>query len=228
MKEKMRFNFQHVDDLFAKNGYVLLSKENEYENVESKMKYICIKHKDNGEQFINVRQINSGHGCKYCGIEKQAESKRLDFEIIKQIFEKNNCILLSTKEDYKNQNSKLKYICIYHPGKEQYATYNSIQLRNGCRYCGNEKIANARRIYEIDFVKEHFKSRGYELLEDTYKNCDVKLKYICNKHPEHIQEITFYNFYSLSQGCKYCAIENRANFRRLDFDYVKNIFIEKT
>lgn len=57
---------------------------------------------------------------------------------------------------------------------------------------------------DYEFIKEQFKTRGYELLEKEYLNAHVKMKYRCLKHPNIIQE-TSYNCLQQGRGCRLCA-----------------------
>lgn len=61
----------------------------------------------------------------------------------------------------------------------------------------------ARLSYE--FVKSKFEERGYILLEDTYKNNNTKMRYICSLHPDKELSITFSKFHNAGQGCPYCG-----------------------
>ena len=55
-------------------------------------------------------------------------------------------------------------------------------------------------------VKKAFEERGYILLEDAYKNATTKMKYVCSKHPDVVQEINW-NKFSSGTGCKKCGYE---------------------
>ena len=78
---KSKYSFEFVKSEFEKRGYTLLSLENEYENTRSKLRYICQKHKDKGEQTIDFSHLyNSNRGCYYCGREKTETSRKIDID----------------------------------------------------------------------------------------------------------------------------------------------------
>lgn len=52
-------------------------------------------------------------------------------------------------------------------------------------------------------VKQNFEDMGYTLISKEYQNSRGKLKYICPKHPDKINEIQYQNF-KQGQGCFYC------------------------
>ena len=151
--------------------------------------------------------------------------KKLSFEEVKKLFDDKGYILLET--EYVNAHTKMKYVCPKHKDKGvQEITANSIRSGKGCRYCGFERIADLYRL-SLDDVKSIFEERGYELLEDEYVNNNTPMKYICPKHPNYIQEITFSNLYHRHQGCKYCAGSNgEAKIRSL-LEYCCVDFIEQ-
>lgn len=71
-----KYSYKDVVDEFQKTNYILLSSEDEYKNCATKMRYICKKHMDKGEQSISLNHIKSGRGCYYCGLEKLSAKKQ--------------------------------------------------------------------------------------------------------------------------------------------------------
>lgn len=59
-----------------------------------------------------------------------------------------------------------------------------------------------------DFVRSKFKENGLKLLETEYISINTKMKYICLKHPNIIQEKT-YDSLRHTSGCTICSYENR-------------------
>lgn len=57
----------------TKRGFKLVSKEEDYKNTSSLMKYICPKHQDKGIQQTTLGRLLEGKGCYYCGIEKNGK-----------------------------------------------------------------------------------------------------------------------------------------------------------
>ena len=73
-KGKSKYKYDDVKRTLEDKGYDVLSTELYDSN--SKIDYICRKHKDKGIQHISVYHAMSGRGCYYCGREKTKEGRR--------------------------------------------------------------------------------------------------------------------------------------------------------
>lgn len=168
MPKKLTYEF--VKSQFEKENYKLLSDK--YTNAHSKLKCIC----PNGHEYsVAWNKWQQKRRCPYCFNNKIGKIKRLDFNIIKNSFEKEGYTLLTKK--YKNAHQKLKYIC---PKKHEHSiSWNAWQRGKRCPYCvGNGKLT-------IDFVKKEFVKEKYILLSKNYKNSQQKLYYVCSKGHKH-------------------------------------------
>lgn len=78
-----------------------------------------------------------------------------------------------------------------------------------------------------DEVKSMFEKRGYILLESEYIDSHTKMRYICKKHPNTIQQIK-YNGLQQGRGCKECGYETVSNKlkqqKKTPYDIVKTKF----
>lgn len=146
--------------------------------------------------------------------------KKKTYEEVKQEFENRGYILIS--KEYINNKSKLKYICPIHNEKIQYITYDSLRQGCGCYYCGIERRNNKNRL-DYSYVYNEFLKRDYQLLQENYNNANEKMEYVCNKHPDFVQSITYANLQQ-GHGCKYCAIETRSNKKKVKFNDVQKLF----
>lgn len=150
-KEIQKPNWEDIVCLFESNDYILYSSE--YVNAKTRLEYVCKKHIDKGVQYITYNNLRNGCGCKYCGAERTASSKRLSFDDVKEIFARNDMILL--EQEYKNTQEKMQYICKHHQeiGVQYMATVNA--YKNSCPYCyvikGEKKISDFLLQHNIDF-----------------------------------------------------------------------------
>lgn len=202
--------YEEVKAEFEERGYELL--ETMYINSSTKMRYRCLKHKDE-KLYIRLNDLRGGHGCPHCGYEKTAETRGLEFSLIKQEFEKRGYELLET--EFVNTSQKLRYRCPKHPDKELSILFHSFKNGRGCPYCA--------RVGKPSFteVKKEFEARGYELLETTYINSQTKMRYRCPHHPDKELSIRYYSLKD-GHGCPYCAGKGSYTFEE-----VKNAFSKR-
>ena len=161
--------------------------------------------------------INTEYQCRECEIKEiwneiKKECDLLDFTLISDI------------SNYKTHKSKIKLICNIHKnyGIQEISVNGLLCKHYGCKLCSNEKKGRAK-LLEFELVKSKFDEVGYILLETKYISAKTPMRYICPKHPDVIQTIT-YDKLSIGQGCEYCANERNGDRCRLDFDIVKDLF----
>lgn len=143
--------------------------------------------------------------------------KRYSFEEVYNYFESQGCKLLS--KQYKNNKEKLKFICCC--GTEHEMIFDSFKRGQRCPNCKSRTISKSITVkLDINEIKEQFKERDMELLEDTYKNTTTKMKYICNKHPETIQKISYEKF-KYNRGCRFCGNKKKNLARTETIDNIK-------
>lgn len=121
----VRFTLEQVGESFAKEDYILLSKE--YINSRTKLNYICSK---GHEYSIDWNHWQQGQRCPYC-----AGLVKLNLDQIKKYFEKENYTLLST--EYKNAFAILEYVCP--KGHISSIRWNDWQQGYRCRKCAGIK-----------------------------------------------------------------------------------------
>jgi len=83
------------------------------------------------------------------------------------------------------------------------------------------------RKYTIEEVRELFVNKGYELLSDEYVGANEKLKYICPKHPNEVQETTASKIRNANTSCWYCSYEDRGDNLRISYEQVKKAFEDR-
>jgi hypothetical protein len=118
--------------------FKLYENLNEEQSFKLEMKLI----KEIGRKNINCGTLinltdggEGGSGLVISNELKEFRSKkyRKIFSDIQKEFEKRNYILLTTKEEYKNCYTKLKYICP--KGHKNNTTWNDFQQKHGCNNC---------------------------------------------------------------------------------------------
>ena len=181
---KRKLTIDIIRNEFIERNYKLLSSE--YIRGE-KLKYICNKHNDIC-QWIRYDHFQQGHGCKFCGIEKSAESKRISFEFIKEKYNEVNFDLIDN--EFINSHTPMKCICRNHPDIVQKIPYTNIQRGQKCLYCAREININKKRL-NLDFIKQQFVESGRKPLFSEYHNSYEYLPYECMQHPGEIYYINY-------------------------------------
>ena len=212
-----KYSFQDVLDEFAKqDNYILLSSEDEYNDCNSKMRYICKKHKDKGEQYITLNHISSGRGCYYCGreITENAHIIDLDKEYDKQLCESKNFTYVDTIRE--KGKITIIFICNEHKelGKQHMTKYNMERSIKGCKYCCGKELP------EWYVFKKAKEINPNIILLDSYTNLTSRMKCFCKKHncetSKSMQEIL------KGQGCYYCGCEKLSESSILSHDTVQS------
>lgn len=108
-------------------------------------------------------------------------------------------------------------------GIVRHITYRSLQMRG---FKSPIEIENNPRKITYEKVKQIFEDKGYVLLETEYINAFSPLKFICKKHPEHIQTTTW-NKIQQGRGCRKCGYETVSKKLRLFKKTSYNKVVEK-
>lgn len=125
-------------------------------------------------------------------------TRKLTYEEVKRLFEDVGYILVDT--EYVNVDTKLRFICPQHPDKYTEISVSKLKQGRRCKYCSKA----GRR--DIEYAREEFAKKGYELLETEYKGVMKPMRYRCPAHPDKELYISLNNL--KRHGCPYCA--NRA------------------
>lgn len=185
--DKTRHGIDKVREDFSKAGYELLSTK--YWRANDSLKYCCPKHPKE-ELSMSYTSLKNGSRCPYCNGKATLDEVETAFR--ERGYTPHNLV------DYVNSKSKIEYTCPNHPDKELNITYGNLKSGKGCPYCAGNCVK-----YTLTQVSDKFAERGYRLTSTEYLNVHENLTYICGKHPNIEQKITFTNFLS-GQGCSVC------------------------
>lgn len=159
-----------------------------------------------------------------------SEYSRTDFNIIKETFKNKGLKLISTEKDYKNDRSRLKFICSNH---EQYGiqetNYANVRSqKHCCGYGGTDAVAEIKRL-DDQIVYDDFIKQGLipQFKVEDYINNNTPMPYICKKHEDKGVQYRQYANLKYTKGCEYCANESRRQSHLLDEEIVFNYFRER-
>ena len=124
---------EYVSECFLKSGCELISQ---YKNTRTSVEYRC---SCGTIAKINVNIfINQNGRCKNCGITRNKNAQKLDFNYVKNYFYEHGCKLLD--DFYCNNNTPLNYECSC--GNVSKITFGNFKSGQRCKNCGNQKISN--------------------------------------------------------------------------------------
>jgi len=183
-----KLTYNYVKKEVENRGYILSS--NEYTGYYQKLDIIC----DKGHNYKTSWNVfRTGSICPICYRKNQSKSMLKDFYVIKKYIESKGYILLSTKDDYKGNYSKLKTLC--NNGHKIFVTWAEFKRGRRCPICSRVAKKN------IEEIKQYVEQFGYLCLSKVYKNWKSKLKFRCPKG--HIYETTWAIFQQGSR-CSEC------------------------
>lgn len=192
----------------------------EYVKVTERVLVRCIIH--NFTFYAIPDNLLHGKGCKLCGYEHSAKSKKKDFSIVVKAFEERNLVLLSTADEIIDlTKTRLRYLCPIHG--EQTILWNNFKKGAGCRKCADEVNSLRMRKETWDKIQNYFKNSEYVLLstfEEYVGANDSCLRCLCKKHGEFNISWTNLNKF---EGCPIC---NSSNGERRIFHYLHKQGVE--
>lgn len=214
---RVKYTYDDVKKEFEEKDYKLLSTK--YVNCNTKMKYICNKHRDKGIQEITFSKLHhSGQGCYYCGRERTEEARKTPLNL-----EEDKCLCISKNftyiSSYKENNIYyINFICNSHEelGVQRMRKSNMKRDIKGCQYCSGKNFPEWYVMKKKDEVNPHI-----ELLE-PYKNMTTRMNCRCIIHNcntrKSMQDIL------KGQGCYYCGLKKLSENNLLTDEQVnKNI-----
>ena len=154
--------WEDIVGAFKARDYILVSDT--YVNAKTKLDYICSKHKNEGLQSITYNNLKAGFGCRYCGLERTADKRRLSIDDVKQIFDRND-MELCDGQDYTNTSNVMAYICKHHRDKGvQYMLVSNAYTQH-CPYCKMSKGENAiKKFLDNHNIKYEVQKKYNDLL----------------------------------------------------------------
>jgi len=161
-----RLTIEFVRKKFAERGYTLLGDT--YINAHQKLEFKCNVGHIHTMSYANFKK---GSRCMACFRKYNADSCRMDFDVIKESFRKEGYKIL-TKE-YKSCTQKLEYICPV--GHRHSVCWSAWKTGNRCAFCAGQVLSS------INEIRQSFESYGYILLSNKCEHGDKKLNYICDK-----------------------------------------------
>lgn len=166
-----RLTFEEVEALCDSKGYDLL--ETIYVNAKTPMRCKCRKHPEDVIEITPGNLKRDVGGCRQC---KRKQNTRTIENVRKEFTERGYTLLETT---YKNNYTKMRYTCPYHPNEKPSISYTHFKKGVGCPSCGREKMLMARRDEfpkrkYTNTEKEEARSKMLRTLDDHCYECPFK------------------------------------------------------
>ena len=168
-------SFDKIKSFYKEFNCELISKQDEYKNNTSKLKFKC---HCGHESIKTYKCFTKTKQCKECGDKQRIKSNALSFDVVKTYFTSQKCILLSNETDFENRDSKLKYIC--ECNNESIISYHNFKNGKRCKECYKIRV----NLNSYDKTKELFNKNKCVLLTEYSNDWDIndkqKFKCSCN------------------------------------------------
>lgn len=177
---KKKTTEQFIKEATEKHGDKYEYSKVVYTKKDNKIIITCKTHGD-FEQIPNSHL--RGYGCQKCGGNYRYDTN--------EFIEKSKLIHGETYDysitNYKNNQTKLKIICIKHGEFEQKP--NNHLKGSGCPNCKGDKVAIKQKKPIEKFIKEAIEKFGYiyNYSKVNYKNAYTNIIIICEEHGEFLQ-----------------------------------------
>lgn len=207
-----RTPYEVVNKKFDEKGYTLLTPK--FKDSKTPMEYICKKHPNKVRKISWSNLKSHDKGCRDCANEKKAEKLRKKmYPIAKKAFNSQGLRLLEYK--YINAKTPMKFICPNHNRLIQTKTYDDVRS-SGCKLCSSEAVGDKQKL-PIENVRQRCLNKGFEFLENKYKNAHERQRFRCLRHDEIVFRTVNNILYSADKGCKKCGFEKISNKQKLKF-----------
>lgn len=128
---------------------------------------------------------------KDIGLKRPSGNKKYTFDDVLKIINERGYKLLSTKLDFNNAGSILKYICPKHDNYIQETTLGRLLEGKGYMYCGRERTIN-NKILTTDQCISLCQKKGFKFVENKIINNKTVIFFICPKHEcVGVQQMTY-------------------------------------
>lgn len=195
MGGRRKFTFEEVSSAFEKRGCKLL--DTEYTNDRTQLRYIAQCGHERTSTYNNFSR-GKGDLCPKCRRASNGRKKSLGYEVIRDAFENEGCIVLN--DGFYRNTDAVRYIALC--GHENVSDYSHFVGQKLGRLCN--KCSKSIR-YELDYVRECFEQEDCTLLETEYKNCKTPMRYIAKcGHESSITFDAFLNSDGATKRCRDC------------------------
>ncbi|WP_425203609.1 hypothetical protein [Priestia megaterium] len=197
---------KEMNKLFGEE-YLVLSQ---YKNTNTK---VSLKHNICNHEWdvLPNNILKNKSKCPNCARNKRANLLKSDFNIVKEIIQKEGYILLS--DNYINAHEKIQMICPENHDVEM--NYNNFKSGQRCYICSKMRQSEMLRL-PLSTLEEIIREHGFKIVswENEYSNRDSKFTIECENG--HMSTKSVASFIA-HKGCPHCSKISKPEQRILDF-----------
>ena len=213
---KKKTHEEYVEELADKNPHVKVIEK--YIGVNVPIKHYCTKH----NIYWNISPHNAlcGRGCKKCGKESRAATRRKTHSTyVEELKIKNPT--LEVVEQYVNSHTPILHHCLVHD--IFWSTTPTRALAGvGCEECRKEKFRQVRCKTHEEYIREVKKVNPNIDVVGQYVDAKTPIEHYCNKHS--ISWRSYPDNILRGIGCKECGNEKaREKNIKSHSQYVKDL-----
>ena len=165
----MLFKTEEAREATEKLGFEFLRVERHPTNKDSKVvHYRCTCGNESSTDLRNLKKPDRQSHCIKC----QNDPYKVNYDMLKKNFEDRQCVLLTRKENYKNNKQKLDFRCAC--GKESTIVYQDLLRGRLCMGCKGERAeATSQKIYGVSNPSKNEEIKK-KIVETMVKNHGVE------------------------------------------------------
>lgn len=190
---RRKYSFKDIKNYFKNDGYLVISDESKYKNIETILDVIC----PNGHEWTSsYNNYQAGYKCPYCKItekenieqvELEQELERYGYEVIK---------FKRAKDDFFTESLFTVKCSKGHITEKRIKSIRENKLT--CPVCFGKQKKKLEEVVRI------FEEEGYEVINhDGYQNNQSRFLLRCDNG--HLRDTTFASFQQGEKSCRYCS-----------------------
>lgn len=160
--KRSKLNFNKLKTRMEELDYILVSKEDEYENENSDIYFYCKKHIEEGIMSSKWGTLRKSGGCSFCRWEKVNDAKQQTPEGYLKEFNKKCGHILELLSDYKTSTTKIKVKDNRCGTILMMLPWNALNLDFYCPRCGGSRMENRVSLILEDLGKTNYPQHSFE------------------------------------------------------------------
>ncbi len=206
-----KVTYEEVKKGFYKYNISLITEEKDYKSTSQKLRIKC--NECDGEDSVSFHKFKRRKNkCINC-----SDITRWTYDKVYELFKENDCTLLESC--YINNETPMKFVCKC--GEEDSIRLAHFLNGSRCNKCGTRKRIQKRK-RSLEQIKSIYSDNGCELLEESYKNREQEMKFVCKCGEVCTKTLAAFEYRPYCHECS-----EKSNELRIKYNEKLNSQIEK-